>query len=184
MFEGDGQKLERLISREDLLSASRRCAETIKQKIRFDTRSTVFVCVLKGAIFFFYDVLEYFDVPDIEIDFCKLSSYAGSEPTGSIHMELPCQTSLKGKSVVVFEDIIDTGFSVSYLHKYFRSQGVAEVMICVLLDKPGMRKVDVSVDFSGIKVPNDYLVGYGLDFNQKYRLLKEINILKAGSQRI
>ena len=174
MLEMSSQKQDIVVSREEIQKIVERCAQAVKKHLKDKKGQFMMICVLKGAVFFFRDVLEHFNEVEYEIDFCKLSSYSGGGSTGRIDMELPCQSDLENKHIIVFEDIVDTGLSIDFLRNYFASKKVASLMICALLDKPGMRKNNVKVDFIGTKVPNAFLVGYGLDYDQKYRLLKDI----------
>ena len=174
MLAQGSQNLSLVVSDHEITDTTLRCAQAIRTHLNNKSGEVIFVCILKGALFFFRDVLALFEDTNYEIDFCKLTSYSANNSTGKIDMQLPCQTDVNQKHVIVFEDIVDTGLSVDFLRSYFHAKNVKSLMICALLDKPEMRKISVQVDFTGITVPKAYLVGYGLDFNQKYRLLKGV----------
>ena len=171
------QKHTVVVSQQQIANAVQRCVQVVEKHLVGKGDHVIFICVLKGAFYFFSDVVRHFSERPYEIDFCKLSSYEGVGSKGHVEMQLPCRTSVRGKHAVVFEDIVDTGLSLSFLRNYFKSEGVASLMICTLLQKPELRVVDAHADFVGIEVPNKFLIGYGLDCDEKHRLRLDIREL-------
>ncbi len=178
MINEDSQKPEIYISSEEIQQAAVRCADAVNHFLEDKSGGVVLVCVLKGAIFFFSDVLKHLSqIKDCELDVCRVKSYENDSSTGRIEVLLDCKAAVEGKHVVLFEDIVDTGLTLDFLRAHFEKRGVASLMVCTLLDKPSRRKVSVDVEFAAITVPDKFLVGYGLDYNQKYRLLNDICVL-------
>ena len=142
-------------------------------------KDPVFVGVLKGVVLFFADIVRKITIP-CEIDFMCLSSYGGTDSTGNVTVKKDLSVDIKGRHVVILEDIYDTGNSLSFLHSYLLSKEPASLKICTLLDKPERRKPGVTLvpEMVGFTVPNEFVVGYGLDYNEKYRNLPYIGILK------
>ena len=143
----------------------------------YDGRQPVIVSVLTGAVFFTTDMMKKLDFK-ATLDFIDVSSYDGTESSGQVKLEHDLKHSVKGKDVLVMEDIIDTGRTLQYLLEFLRGRGAKSVKVCAMLDKPAGRKVDVAADYAGLNVPNEFLVGYGLDYNGLYRNLPYIGILK------
>ena len=136
------------------------------------------VGVLKGAIPFMTDLMKRFD-SYIEVDFMDVSSYGNATvSSGEVKILKDLNTSIEGRDVIIVEDIIDSGLTLSYLVNQFKSRKAKSIKIVTLLDKPSGRKVDLSADLVGFKVPDGFVVGYGLDYAEKYRNLPYIGILK------
>ena len=134
--------------------------------------------ILKGSFMFIADLVRRLDFP-LEIEFVRLSSYGrGTESSGRINVVQGLRSTVKGRDVLVTEDIIDTGLTVAYLMDYLRKKRPASLRLCTLLDKPSRRRVPVSIDYTGITVPDKFLVGYGLDCDEKYRNLPDICCLE------
>ena len=134
--------------------------------------------ILKGAIIFYADLVREINVP-VSFDFMAASSYGkGSTSSGAVKILKDLDFSIEGKHVIIIEDIVDSGLTLSYLLKNMESRHPASVKLCALLNKPERREVDVKVDYVGFEVPNEFLVGYGLDYDSKYRNLPYIGILK------
>ena len=142
-------------------------------------KDPVFVGVLKGVVLFFADIVRNITVP-CEIDFMCLSSYGGTDSTGNVAVKKDLSVDIKGRHVVILEDIYDTGNSLDFLYKYLQSKEPASLIICTLLDKPERRKPGITLqpEMVGFTVPNEFVVGYGLDFNEHYRNLPYIGVLK------
>jgi len=142
-------------------------------------KDPVFVGVLKGVVIFFADVVRRITVP-CEIDFMCLSSYGGTNSTSNVAVKKDLSVDIKGRHVVILEDIYDTGNSLAFLHKYLLSKEPASLKICTLLDKPERRKPGITLEpeMVGFTIPNEFVVGYGLDFNEHYRNLPYIGVLK------
>ncbi len=132
------------------------------------------ICVLKGGSFFMCDLAKRIDVP-VSLDFMSVSSYgAGTVSSGSVKIVKDLDESIEGKEVIVVEDIIDTGRTLSHLMEMLKARKPASLRLCTLLDKPDRRVVDVNVDYTCFTVPDTFVVGYGLDYDQKYRNLPYI----------
>jgi hypoxanthine phosphoribosyltransferase len=138
----------------------------------------VFIGVLRGAVIFYTDLIKCTDI-HMEMNFLAISSYGdGIESSGEVRIQYDMQESIKGRHVVVIEDIIDTGLTISHLKEILAARHPASVKVCTLLDKPSRRKVEVTGDYVGFEVPNEFVVGYGLDYAGKYRNLNYIGVLK------
>ena len=142
-------------------------------------KNPVFVGVLKGVVVFYADVIRAFDAP-CELDFMWISSYSGTQSTGNMLVRKDVTVDLNGRDVVILEDILDTGRSLKFTYDHLVSKGAASVRICTLLDKPEGRVAgyDIKADYTGFNIPNEFVVGYGLDYNEKYRNLPYVGILK------
>lgn len=137
------------------------------------------LCILKGSVVFMGDLMKKITLP-VEIDFMKVSSYgAGTKTTGSVNILLDIQRkNFENCHILIIEDIIDSGKTLSYLTEYLRLKGACDVKTCTLLDKPSRREVDFAPDYRGREIPDEFVVGYGLDFDEKYRALPYVGILK------
>lgn len=136
----------------------------------YEKKDLIMICVLKGAFMFFADLVRLINFP-VKVDFITLSSYEGKESTGIITIKEPLKTPIKGKHVLIVEDIIDTGKSLSKLQEVLLPQNPASLKICVLLDKKIKREIDIPVQYTGFTIPDKFVVGYGLDFNEEFRNL-------------
>jgi hypoxanthine phosphoribosyltransferase len=165
-----------LYSKEDLAA----CVERLGKQISKDYagKEIFAVGILKGAVVFFSDLVRAIDVP-VQLDFMAASSYGlSTETSGTVKILKDLDFSVEGKHVLIIEDIIDSGLTLSYLLKNFKDRKPASVKLCALLDKPERRKAEVNIDYCGYSVPDEFLVGYGLDYAEKYRNLPFIGILK------
>ena len=136
------------------------------------------ICVLKGGSFFMTELAKRITVP-VSLDFMSVSSYGGStKSSGVVRIVKDLDEPLEGKDVLVVEDIVDSGRTLSYLLEMLRDRKPASVKLCTLLDKPERRVVDVNVDYTGFQIPDEFVVGYGLDYDQKYRNLPYIGVVK------
>jgi len=144
-------------------------------------KEPVFVGVLKGVVVFYADMIRAFD-DHCQLDFMWISSYKGTESSGNICVKQDVKSDLTGRHVVILEDILDTGRSLQFVAQHLKDKGAASVRICTLLDKPEGRApgVDIRADYVGFTIPNAFVVGYGLDYNEKYRNLPYVGILKPG----
>ena len=142
-------------------------------------KKPVFICILKGAVIFYADMIRAFS-DHCEMEFMQISSYQGTRSTGSVMIRQDVGQDLKGRHVVILEDILDTGRSLQAVCKYLESKGVASLKICALLDKPEGRAegVELEADYVGFRIPNAFVVGYGLDYDEAYRNLPYVGILK------
>ena len=158
---------------------SRRIRELAVQISRDYAGKTIhLICVLKGGVFFMTELSKRIDLP-VTFDFMSVSSYGGGTKTsGVVKIIKDLDQPLEGKDVLIVEDIIDSGNTLSYLMKIFRERRPKSLKICTLLDKPERREVkDVSVDYCAFRIPDEFVVGYGLDYDQKYRNLPYIGVV-------
>ncbi|MBQ8032966.1 MAG: hypoxanthine phosphoribosyltransferase [Elusimicrobiaceae bacterium] len=159
--------LERILFSQEQLAE--RVAELGRQiSADYRGKTPLFVGILRGCILFYSDLMKNISV-DCNMDFMCLSSYAGTSSTGQVRTMLDFRESIKGRHVVVVEDIVDTGLTLDYLMQNLKSRGAASIEICCLLDKPCKRKVDIHPKYVGFSVENEFVIGYGLDYNELYR---------------
>lgn len=136
------------------------------------------VCVLKGGVFFLCELAKRITVP-VSLDFMSVSSYGGdTKSSGVVKIVKDLDESLLDKDVLVVEDIVDSGRTLSYLLEMLRDRGPKSLRLCTLLDKPDRRVVDVHVDYTGFEIPDEFVVGYGLDYDQRYRNLPYIGVVE------
>ena len=140
-------------------------------------KSPLLVCILKGASVFFTDLIRAIDLP-LEIEFMAISSYGASTvSSGEVRMVKDLDRSIHGRDVLVVEDIVDSGMTLSYLKRTLTNRGASSLRLVTLLDKPSRRTVPLSVDYSCFQIPDAFVVGYGLDYDEKYRNLPVVGIL-------
>jgi hypoxanthine phosphoribosyltransferase len=143
-------------------------------------RDLLLIGVLKGAVFFMADLMRCISVP-CEIDFMAISSYgAATDSSGVVRILKDLDINIEGRHVLVVEDIIDSGLTLSYLMRNLESREPASLEICALLTKPARREIDVPVRYVGFEIPNKFVVGYGLDFDEKFRNLRYVGVLDEG----
>lgn len=164
--------IETLISREEVESRIKELAKLIETD--YKEKDLICIGLLKGSVMFLSDLIKEITLP-LQIDFMNVSSY-GSETTSSGNVKVIKDTDIdvREKDVLIVEDIIDTGITLEYVIGMFKTKGVASVKTCTLLSKPERRKIDVKVDYIGFEVPDKFVIGYGLDYAQKYRNLPYI----------
>ncbi|MBR5140410.1 MAG: hypoxanthine phosphoribosyltransferase [Clostridia bacterium] len=168
-----------MISAEELDAIVTRIAAEIDRDYAGDDKKLVLLCILKGSLVFMGDLMKKIKVP-VEIDCMKVSSYgAGTESTGQIHISLDLlRPDIDTCDILIVEDIIDSGIALSHLTKYLALKGAKSVKTCTLLDKPSRRKVDFVPDYCGTEIPDEFVIGYGLDYAELYRALPFVGILK------
>ena len=157
-----------------------RIQELGKELMRdYADKEPIFVGVLKGVVVFYADMIRAFDAP-CQLDFMWISSYQGTQSTGVMQVRHDVSPALEGRHVVILEDILDTGRSLTFTRDHLLSKGAASVKICTLLDKPEGRVpgYEIKADYVGFTIPNAFVVGFGLDYNEKYRNLPYVGILK------
>lgn len=167
-----------LISESELDATVSRLAEQISRDYSAD-KKLVLICILKGSIVFMGDLMKKLTVP-VEIDCMRVSSYgAGTSSSGSVNIVLDImRPDLSNCDLLIIEDIIDSGRTLSYLVKYLINKGAKSVKTCTLLDKPSRRVLEFEPDYKGIEIPDEFVVGYGLDYAEKYRALPYVGVLK------
>ena len=168
-----------MISAEELDAIVTRIAAEIDRDYAGDDKKLVLLCILKGSLVFMGDLMKKIKVP-VEIDCMKVSSYgAGTESTGQIHISLDLlRPDIDTCDILIVEDIIDSGITLSHLTKYLALKGAKSVKTCTLLDKPSRRKVDFVPDYCGTEIPDEFVIGYGLDYAELYRARPFVGILK------
>lgn len=144
---------------------------------KYQDQFPIVVSVLTGAMIFTSDMLKRLNFK-LNVDLVDVSSYAGANSTGEVQLVQDLKFDVSGRSVIVMEDIIDTGRTLAYLVQLLKNRGAKSVEVCALLDKPERREAEVDGDYVGFKTPNEFLVGYGLDYNDLYRNLPYVGILK------
>lgn len=170
------ERIEVLLTEEQVDKRIQEIGEQISKD--YAEKQVHLVCVLKGGSFFMCELAKRITVP-VSLDFMSVSSYGGdTKSSGVVRIVKDLDEPLAGKNVLVVEDIVDSGRTLSYLLEMLRERGAKDVKLCALLDKPDRRVVDVKVDYTGFQIPDEFVVGYGLDYDQKYRNLPYIGIVK------
>ncbi len=153
---------------------------TLAKKIENDYNDKDFIMVglLKGSITFMVDLMRKVDL-DFSIDFISVSSYgSGTKSTGRVNIQKDLSLPVENKDVIIIEDIIDSGHTLDFIQKYLTAKRAKSVKICTLFNKPERRETEINVDYTGMVIPDEFIVGYGLDYNEKYRNLPYVGILK------
>ncbi len=165
-----------MISEEDLNAKIRTMGEQISKD--YAGKEVHLVCVLKGGVYFATELSKRITVP-VSVDFMSVSSYGGGTvSSGIVKIVKDLDEALEGKDVIVVEDIVDSGRTLSYLMEMLRKRGPKSLALCTLLDKPDRRVIEVPVDYTGFQIPDEFVVGYGLDYDQHYRNLPYIGVVE------
>ena len=164
-----------LLTEEDIAQTVNDLAERITEDYR--GKQLVIVVIMKGSLPFAADLMRKIDLP-LTVDFMQASSYGAGTTSGKLVIKRDLEEDITGKDLLIVEDIVDSGNTLSYLKKHFANSAASSVRVCALLSKPERRETDVEVEYIGKIVPDEFVVGYGLDYNQKYRNLPYIGILK------
>ena len=172
------QDIERIMFTEEELRAKVKELGAILAE-EYRDKNPVVVGVLKGVVIFYADMIRAMDIP-CEMDFMCVSSYRGTQSTGRTQISKDLACDIYGRHVLILEDIFDTGNSLDFVVKHLQSKEPASLKICTLLDKPERRKegITLQADWTGFVVPNEFVVGYGLDFNEHFRNLSYVGVLK------
>ncbi|MEE8200284.1 MAG: hypoxanthine phosphoribosyltransferase [Candidatus Acidoferrales bacterium] len=172
-----GEKLKVLVRRSQIRRRVRMLARQIERD--FKGESVHLVCILKGACIFLADLLRELRVP-VSVDFIASSSYGkGSLPSGEVRITKDLDHSIENLNVIIVEDILDTGLTLNYLYRILQSRKPKRLKIAALLDKPARRIKEVPVDYIGFKIPDVFVVGYGLDYGERYRNLPDVCVLPS-----
>lgn len=172
----EASKIRVLIPEQELLERIGVLAEKISSD--FSGSSVKLICILKGSIFFTCELAKRMTVP-VQIDFMQVSSYGNkTKSSGKIEMKKELDEPIKGENVIVVEDIIDSGNTLSKLLPKLLARKPKTLRVCTLLDKPERREAEVFVDYNGFEIPDEFVVGFGLDYDQKYRNLPYIGVLQ------
>ena len=170
------EKIKVMLSEEELAGRIKELGAEISKD--YEGEEIFLVGILKGAAFFATELAKRITVPVI-IDFMSTSSYgASTASSGEVRITKELDLDMTGKNVLIAEDIIDSGNTLSYLLQYFKDKGAKSVRLATMLDKPDRREVDVKVDYNGFTIPDEFVVGYGLDYDQRYRNLPYIGIVE------
>lgn len=164
-----------LLSEEEIKAKVRELGKQITKD--YQGKELLIICVLRGAVIFLSDLLREIDT-FVDMDFMAVSSYEGTQSTGVVNIIKDLTVNVEGKNVLVVEDILDTGRTLDYLIRILKERNPESIKICSLLIKKGREEIKVPVDYYGFYIPNEFVVGYGLDYDDKYRNLKYIGILK------
>ncbi len=169
------EEIKELISEEQVNARIKELGEQISKD--YAGKSVHLVCILKGACLFMCELAKRIDVP-VSMDFMTVSSYgSGTKSTGVVRIRKDLDDPIKDLDVLIVEDIVDSGRTLAYLGEVFRDRGCASVRTCTLLDKPERRVVDLKVDYTGFEIPDQFVVGYGMDYDQRYRDLPFIGVV-------
>ena len=169
------EKINVLFDEEAISKRVKELAETLYNI--YHDEEVVFVCTLKGAVFFACDLLRNYK-GDGRLEFLRVSSYEGESSTGKISLKMPLDAEkINGKHVVIIEDIVDTGFTLDYIRKYVDGMHPKTLVECTLLDKKARRVIDIEPTYSGFVIDDLFVIGYGLDYDQKYRNLPYIGVV-------
>ncbi|MCK4863601.1 MAG: hypoxanthine phosphoribosyltransferase [Dehalococcoidales bacterium] len=168
--------LHKLLSRAEIDSAVKRLASEITRD--YHDKNPLLIGILKGSFMFLADLIRQLDFP-LEIEFVRLSSYgSGRQTSGRVKVVQGLRSAVRGRQVLVVEDIVDTGITVAFLLDYLKKRKAASLQLCALTDKPSRRRVPVDIDYLGFTVPDKFLVGYGLDCDEQHRNLPDICYLE------
>ncbi len=170
------EKIRVMIPEEEVDAKIKELGAAISEK--FAGEEVHLICILKGSVFFVCELAKRITVP-VTIDFMQVSSYgAETKSSGVVRLSKDLDEPLQGKNVIIVEDIIDSGRTLSHLVKLLGQRNPKTMTLCTLLDKPSRRVVDVDVEYTGFQIPDEFVVGYGLDYDQKYRNLPYIGVIE------
>ena len=166
-----------LLTRQEIEAAVTRLAAEIRRD--YQGKYPLLIGVLKGSFVFLADLIRLLNFP-LEVEFMRLSSYGrGMESSGKIKVVQGLRSSIKGRDVLVIEDIVDAGFTIAFLMDYLQQRKPASLKLCALTDKPSRRQTPVTIDYLGFTVPDKFIVGYGIDWDEKFRYLPEIGFVEV-----
>jgi len=168
-----------LLSRQEIEATVKKLAAEIRKE--YQSKSPLLIGILKGSFMFMADLIRLLDFP-LEVEFIKLSSYGrGRSTPGEIKMVQGLRSSIKGRDVLIIEDIVDHGLTIAFLLDYLRKKKPVSLKLCVLCDKPSRRQVPVTIDYLGFTVPDKFIVGYGIDWDERFRNLPDICFVEVGN---
>lgn len=172
---GKAEKVSILISEEKIQNRIKELAKEITEY--YNGEPIKMICILKGAVMFMVDLAKSVDLP-IQFDFMSVSSYgSGTVSSGNIKILKDLDVPINGQHVLIVEDIIDSGRTLFHLSKYLSNKNPKSISICTLFDKPDRREIDINVKWTGFEIPDEFIVGYGLDYDERYRNLPYIGVL-------
>lgn len=165
-------KIKVMISYEEMQTRIKEIAEQINKD--YKGKSLLVVCILKGAVLFYSDLVRMLDM-DVRFDFMRISSYGSStESTGEVKIKKDLDNSIKDQHVLIVEDIVDSGLTLKNLKEVLSTRNPASLKVCCMLDKPSRRKVEMIPDYCCFEIPDKFVVGYGLDYSEEFRQLKDV----------
>ncbi len=170
-----GKNFERYIPYEKIKGVVEKMAEKMNKDLA--DKNPLFLCILNGAFMFAAELFKRIDLPHAEISFVKLASYSGDQTTGSVKQLIGLNENIEGRTVVILEDIVDTGITIENITDQLKTYHPREVQVATLLLKPDSLQKQVTLDYVGIEIPNDFIVGYGLDYNGHGRNLRDIFVV-------
>ena len=165
-----------LISKEDIKKRVKELADKISED--YKDKSPIFVGILNGCYVFMADLLREVDI-DTEVDFVKIRSYEADSSTGTIKFRKDISADINNRHIIIVEDIIDSGFTINFLVNRLKNSGPKSVAVASILFKKEVAKIDFEVDYVGFEIPPEFVVGYGLDYDEKYRDLKDVMVLES-----
>lgn len=167
-----------LIDEERINKRIEEIANEISKK--YNNEEIILVCVLKGAVYFTLELSKKIRNNSVILDFVKVKSYGNNvrESTGNIQFDLDISENIENKNVIIVEDIIDSGITLNYLYNYLKQKNPKSLELCVLLDKRERRKIDIKVNYTGFEIENKFVLGYGLDYDEKYRELPFVGYIE------
>lgn len=168
------KEIKVLINEEKLQNRVNELAEEISND--YKNEDIILICILKGSVYFTVDLSKKITCNSVILDFMRVSSYENkaTESSGKINFKLDISENIENKNVIIIEDIIDSGFTLNYLYNYLKEKNPKSLKLCALLDKKERREIDIKVDYTGFEIDNKFVVGYGLDYDEKYRDLPYI----------
>ncbi len=166
-----------LVSQEAIVKRCEELGKQICDDYRKKNTIPYVVALLRGSVPFLAELVKHMDL-DIQFDFMDVSSYEGTESIGDIKINKDLECSVKGLSILLVEDIVDTGRTLKEVTKLLKNKGASDVKVVSLLDKPSRRTVEIEADYIGFEIPNEFVIGFGLDYDQKYRNLPFVGVLK------
>ena len=165
-----------MVTRAEIESTVKKLAAAVTAD--YKSKNPLLLGILKGSFMFMADLVRHLDFP-LEIEFVRLSSYgSGQQTSGKVKMVQGLKLDIRGRHALVVEDIVDTGNTTAFLMEYLKKKNPASLRLCALTDKPSRRRVPVQIDYTGLTVPDKFLIGYGLDCDEKYRNLPDICVLE------
>ena len=165
-----------MLTEEELQARIAEMGKTLSED--YDGKTPILICILKGAVHFFSDLTKNISVP-CEYDFLSASSYGSATvSSGTVKLTKDASLSLEGRHVIIVDDILDTGHTLKFVKEHLLAKNPASLKLCVLLDKPSRRTEDITYDYAGFTIENEFVVGYGLDYNELYRNIPYIGVLK------
>ena len=170
------KEIQPYISKKDIAMRIREIATQISE--RYNKKNPIFIGILNGSFIFIADLIRNLEI-DCEIDFLKISSYQGKKSTGKIVMSKSLDLNIENRSVIVVEDIIDSGMSIEFIHNYLQDFKPNDISIVSLLAKKNISRLNFNIDFIGFEISSEFVVGYGLDYNQRFRNLESIYKLET-----